>query len=470
MIRFLREISVLTRLEWARRGLFVFSCIAGSLVAWAGALYIFPSLGDGSYSLNLLFLASGLFGSLLASDSVARDTGAGRIDFLYTIGATPGGVFASRILVFLTATGLYACVLYGAEWSRLYLFPPGPVSRKFTEQSLQSIAETPREAFLLFCVPAFSLFIFLSAVSSRTRTAIAAGCVAAALIVISDQWQRTHAESRERAAATETIATFLCIPGSLALATIAHFVRRYEPERSVPRVALAGAAIAMFLIRFGMIYQSGTAVDLQQMQVTALSVSPGADHIAIEARSVWRPPEWLAEAGSALGRPLPSGDSAYSPRVILTKPGGGAILVSNMTLELDRNPASPGWISSRHVRVRGVHPDFYDESGDCADHPLILDATCKKLTLAPTISLHGAPGPERSWCIEMEPEFGARERAGPRTLKDNDEDDEIELCHLSAVGSLRTNRSGEVVLVARGERKRLWPVPVAPAAPPGASN
>lgn len=437
----------LIKIECRRRRPFLLVSIFIALGAWAAALVASPTLRTGASSFDLLFLVSTLFATILASDAFGRDIRKGRVEFLYSAGATPGAVFVSRVFVTVSYTFIFTAALLAIETARLSIFESGPVSKQWIAQNLSVVASNPREAFLLYALPALCVFLFVSSISNRTATAIAAGVISTALILALDRFATFRSETALRQSLVSAAATMFMIPAAVLLTGLAIWVRQFEPGRSRPRAVLLASAILLFGVRFAIVYDSGQPAAAETARVTAIAPSPDGKRIAIEARHEWRPGEWLTSVGEFTGRPSNSQNYEISPRVAvadLSNPHD-VHLITNTPAEIDRTRSAPPWSSLRHLRIRGVIPEDYEDFGDSTIHSFIYDSQRRRIQPAPQLEfLDPANVSKTMW-----------------TRSDASESltSEITICKVGESDKVILTPAGEVYICdTHGKRERLWPM------------
>ncbi|MFN0205641.1 MAG: ABC transporter permease [Planctomycetota bacterium] len=446
MIQIVNASWHLVKYECRRRRPFLLASIFLTLGAWAVALAAVRSLRTGESSFDLLFLATTLFATILASDAFGRDIGKGRIEFLYSVGATPAAVFTSRAFVTVLYTFIFSMVLLAIETIRLNMFENGPISKQWVAQSLSTVASNPREAFLLYVLPALCVFLFVSSVSSRTATAIGAGVLSSVLIFALDRFATLRAEAAVRQSLVSAAATILMIPAAVFLTGAAVWVRQFEPNRSRPRAVLLASAILLFGVRFAIIYDSGQPAAVETARITAIAPSPDGKRIAIEARHEWRPDEWLTSVGDFAGRPAASQNYEMSPRVAvadLTNPHE-VHFVTNAHAEIDRTRSANPWSSERHLRIRGVQPEDFEDFGDSTIHSFVYDSQRRRIQPAPEIEF-------------VDPAAASKTMWTRNSMKDAPAGD-LTICKVNESEKLILTPAGEIyVCGAQGKRDRLWP-------------
>ncbi len=471
-----RAFSALWRAEWTRRRPFLVGAALSALALWGAALALFPSTRDGSMSFEVIVLSTMLFGSLVAADAFASDARSGALEFLFANGARPATLFLSRAAVILSITGSYLLIVYGAEAFRLvFLGPPRP-SARWTGHGLTWIAKNPREALLLFVLPALALFLFVSAVSNRSRTAFGLGVGAIGVVLALDRLASGSSLEPLRPAAASAISTAVCLPAIVVLAAIAIRVRRIEPERSGPRVVLLGAAGVALALRFLATTLAALPPPASAAVASALAVSPDGRRVAIETKETWTPSDTVRWASGALGRPVPAEGGAGVVRVAVAGLDGKVSSVSELPARLETRSDVPAWISGRHLRVEGADPASPDAVA-MSPRSLVFDADRKRIAEGPAVfpaDVEGAAR-QRRWSLTLPidaapDDSGAQEKRDPRflaapwsggsVLRDEDGDGTIEVTELAEDRRLRVTSEGAVHLDGPANvRRQIWPPP-----------
>lgn len=411
---------------------------------------------------------------MLAADAFARDTGTGRLEFLYSIGAPASRLFAARAAVLLATTLLFPAALYFLETLRLLFFNDGDYSKNWTRGELTLLAARPRESFLLYLVPSVALFLFLSSISTRTRTAVAAGIVMMAAIVAGDLITMRDAEAIERRDFTAAGWTLLMIPASLLLGAVAVWVRRFEPERSRARIALLSGAVGLVILRFFIIYESGKTAAPEKCTISAVAISADQTKIAVESHAAWHPAGWMLSVGNAVGRPLNDKDYYYGTRVAVSARAGRAKSITNNPAAIERSQDSPAWMNNKQLRVRSIDPSEALETGDPEMKPYLFDSERGRFSPAPNLFLTNADSArlQQFWTMEIVNsakagggEFVAKRWRSEAEPSAENESGEMELFHFKNGSKLIIQGRSELYIVDRdGRQERLWPAARAAAA------
>lgn len=446
-------------------------CIAMAffaLAGWGAAISAMPQLRDGSQSADFILLATAMFGALFAADAFARDTGLGRLEFLYSSGASPSALFAARTAIVLLGTALIPAALYTFESLRLFFLFDGTVSRNWMNIRLHYLQMNPREVLLIYILPGFALFLFVSSISSRTATALVAGTVFTFTIGASEAMVIRKAEAMERLSVAEAVWTLALIPACAALAALAVRVRRREPERTPARFALLAASFVILILRFFSVQQAAAPDHEKKYQIAALAVSPDRETVAVEARCDWRPDPWMIQVAGAVGRPIEDKDYHFASRVSIGSIREAPREIAPSSLEIDRAREFPSWMNPGHLRVRGLRPDAAESDDVHQIESLVYDLQSKRLLSSPTnyIIQNDDARAQELWTMEAcaSSPSAPCEMIAKRFGRDGDfakagAGGEIELCKLRDGRRLIIKNREQVIAVDdSGNATTLWPV------------
>ncbi|HKE00108.1 MAG TPA: hypothetical protein VKE69_03800 [Planctomycetota bacterium] len=450
----MRGFLALLQLEWRRRLPLLAGATAFAAASWTVALIAFPALGRGTASAETRLLATSLFAAFAASVAFASDGANGRLEFLFANGARPLPLFAARAFVAIAATAGFGAALDVIEAGRAAIAPTPPIPAE--------LPTTPGflEAVVLYLCPALALFLFLSAISSRGATALAAGALMLVAVVALDRLAALQGEAARRRELASTLSTAALVPAALGLAAVALLVRRVEPERSRPRVLLLGAVVAVLVVRVGSIAVAGGTELTGEPLPTALAVSPDGRRVAIETARFWNPGKNTAWISGALGRPVSRKPEPFGERVVVAAIDGTASLASPLPCRISTVPDLPAWVSPRLLRIRGLDPrEVAEDPG--APTSLLYDAERRRLVDAPTLTRVDAERAARElrWTVSLpaagEP-LSATPWSGAPPIRDEDGDGRLEI-PLANGRSLALADTGVLELVEGGVRSRLWP-------------